>query len=118
MQRLGAFSCRKSAWPVSPRFRGFGGEEGYIHEKFRQAGRRTLCLPWFVWTHRFVRARGVPYANTLEDRLHNYIVGHAGLGLDLAPIVSHFAESLPEETIARVTAAALWEDFDPEARHP
>jgi glycosyltransferase involved in cell wall biosynthesis len=116
MQGLGVFSCRKSAWlGFGPRFRGFGGEEGYIHEKFRQAGRRTLCLPWFLWTHRFVRPRGVPYTNTLEDRLHNYIVGHAELGLDLAPIVTHFAESLPEETIARVVAEALWEDFDTEA---
>src|SRR5919197_369876 len=51
MQGMGAFSCRKSAWlGFNPRFRGFGGEEGYIHEKFRQAGRRTLCLPWLRWT--------------------------------------------------------------------
>lgn len=113
MQGFGAFSCRKSAWlGFNPRFRGFGGEEGYIHEKFRRAGRRTLCLPWFLWTHRFVRPRGVPYRNTLEDRLHNYIVGHAELGLDLVPIVNHFAESLSEETIGRVVAAALWEDLD------
>jgi hypothetical protein len=117
MQGFGAFSCRRSAWPgFNPRFRGFGGEEGYIHEKFRQAGRRTLCLPWFLWTHRFARRKGVPYPNTLEDRLHNYIVGHAELGLDLAPVINHFAESLPEETVARVTAGALWEDFDPDAR--
>ncbi len=113
MQGLGAFSCRRSAWlGFNPRFRGFGGEEGYIHEKFRQAGHRTLCLPWFRWMHRFGRPTGVLYQNTSEDRLHNYVVGHAELGLDLAPVVNHFANFLPEETVARVTAAALWEDLD------
>src|SRR5262245_57603724 len=35
MQGLGAFSCNREAWPgFNPKFRGFGGEEGYIHEKF------------------------------------------------------------------------------------
>ena len=45
MQGLGMFSCRKAAWPgFNPHFRGFGGEEGYIHEKFRQAG-GAVSLP-------------------------------------------------------------------------
>jgi len=56
MQGLGLFCCRKDAWPgFNPRFRGFGGEEGYIHEKFRQAGGQTLCLPFLRWMHRFTR---------------------------------------------------------------
>ena len=38
MQGMGAFSCRKGAWPgFNPMFRGFGWEEGYIHEKIRRA---------------------------------------------------------------------------------
>ncbi len=50
MQGMGVFSCRQSAWQgFNPLFRGFGGEEGYIHEKFRQAGGRCLCLPWLRW---------------------------------------------------------------------
>ena len=44
MQGLGLFACRRAAWPgFNPQFRGFGGEEGYIHEKTRQRGGRTLC---------------------------------------------------------------------------
>ena len=43
-QGLGVFSCRKDAWPgFHPAFRGFGGEEGYIHEKVRQRGARCAC---------------------------------------------------------------------------
>lgn len=82
-QGLGVFSCRTTAWlGFHPQFRGFGGEEGYIHEKFRQAGRRCLCLPWLRWMHRFGRPSGVPYPLTVEDKLHNYVLGHAELGLD------------------------------------
>ena len=109
MQGLGAFACRRSAWlGFNPRFRGFGGEEGYIHEKFRQAGRRTLCLPWFRWMHRFGRPSGVPYPLTLEDKFRNYLIGHAELGLDLAPLLNQFSPRLPAERVVAVAVEALW----------
>ncbi len=109
MQGLGAFSCRKSAWPgFNPRFRGFGGEEGYIHEKFRRAGGRCLCLPWFRWMHRFGRPGGVAYPLTVEDKLRNYLIGHAELGIDLALLFAHFAEFLPGERIIAIAVEALW----------
>src|SRR5215212_6288007 len=83
-QGMGVFSCRKSAWVgFNPAFRGFGGEEGYIHEKFRQAGARCLCLPWLRWVHRFARPTGVPYPALLHDKVKNYIIGHTQLWLDL-----------------------------------
>jgi len=108
MQGLGVFSCRKNAWPgFHPQFRGFGGEEGYIHEKFRQAGRRCLCLPWLRWMHRFSRPAGVKYPLAVEDKLRNYVLGHAELGLDLAPVLEHFAAYLPQERVLAVTEQAL-----------
>jgi len=97
MQGLGLFACRRAAWPgFNPRFRGFGGEEGYIHEKFRRAGGRTLCLPFLRWMHRFNRPLGTPYANRWEDRVRNYFIGFRELGLDTAPIAAHFTELLGE----------------------
>ena len=114
MQGLGVFSCRKEAWPgFNPAFRGFGGEEGYIHEKFRQAGGRSLCLPWLRWVHRFGRPAGVPYPLTIEDKLRNYIIGHAELGLDLAPVMKHFSEYLPEDRVLAVTIEALGGQISP-----
>ena len=108
MQGLGVFSCRKGAWPgFNPCFRGFGGEEGYIHEKFRQAGGRCLCLPWLRWTHRFGGPAGIEYPLTVEEKLRNYLIGHAELGLDLTPVLSHFSEILPEEHVVAVAAEAL-----------
>lgn len=109
MQGLGAFSCRRDAWPgFNPRFRGFGGEEGYIHEKFRRAGARCLCLPWFRWAHRFARPAGVPYPLTVNDKLRNYLIGHAELGLDLEPVLKHFSRYLPEPAVVAVALEALW----------
>lgn len=110
MQGLGVFACRRRAWlGFNPRFRGFGGEEGYIHEKFRQAGRRTLCLPWFRWLHRFARPSGVPYRLTVDDKFRNYMIGHAELGLDLTKPIEHFSASLSQERIAALAAEAIWD---------
>jgi hypothetical protein len=107
MQGLGVFSCRADAWPgFHPGFRGFGGEEGYLHEKFRQAGRRCLCLPWLRWMHRFGRPRGTPYPLTVDDKLRNYLLGHTELGLDPAPVLAHFARYLPPERIDRIAREA------------
>jgi hypothetical protein len=110
MQGLGVFSCRTRAWlGFHPQFRGFGGEEGYIHEKFRQADRRCLCLPWLRWMHRFGRPGGVQYPLIVEDKLRNYVLGHAELGLDLAPVLEHFAAFLPKARVLAIAQQALGE---------
>ncbi|MEM8526155.1 MAG: glycosyltransferase [Bacteroidota bacterium] len=98
MHGSGLFACRKKAWlGFNPRFRGFGGEEGYIHEKFRQAGRKTLCLPFLKWVHRFNQGGGVSYPNLWLDRIRNYYIGHKELGLDTSPIELHFSELIGTE---------------------
>jgi hypothetical protein len=103
MQGLGLFACRRAAWPgFNPKFRGFGAEEGYIHEKTRQRGGRTLCLPYLRWMHRFNRPLGAPYVNRWEDRMRNYFVGYSELGLDTAEMEAHFAELLGAETSERI----------------
>jgi Glycosyl transferase family 2 len=100
---LGLFACGREAWPTFNRmFRGFGGEEGYIHEKIRQRGGRTLCLPFLRWLHRFGRPMGLPYLNRWEDRMRNYMIGFTELGLDPAEMEAHFAEFLGAETSAKI----------------
>lgn len=76
MQGLGLFSCKTENWlGFNEHFKGFGGEEGYIHEKFRQNGGRAMCIPQLRWLHRFGRPKGIPYPNTIEDRAWNYFIG-------------------------------------------
>jgi Glycosyl transferase family 2 len=103
MHGMGLFACRRAAWPgFNPNFRGFGGEEGYIHEKIRQRGGRTLCLPFLRWLHRFDRPLGLSYVNRWEDRVRNYAIGFNELGFDTAEMELHFAELLGAETSARI----------------
>jgi len=107
MQGLGLFSCRKDGWLGFNRlFQGFGGEEWYIHEKYRQRGRKTLCLPFLRWTHRFRRPEGVNYRLEASDRIYNYYVGHLELGADVSGVTEHFKDSVGEEHCLQLLAKA------------
>ncbi|HED12749.1 MAG TPA: glycosyltransferase [Gammaproteobacteria bacterium] len=108
MQGLGLFACQKQAWPgLHPGFRGFGGEEGYLHEKFRRVGGRTLCLPFLRWIHRFGRPREVPYKNTWEDRLRNYLLGHKELAWDTEPVRRHFSEFMDPRVVQQIEYSVM-----------
>ena len=103
MHGLGLFACRRDAWLwFHPEFRGFGGEEGYIHEKFRRAGRRVVLLPFLRWLHRFKTGEAAPYPCTVEDRVRNYLLGLAELGLDSRPLVDQFGQAAVDKARARI----------------
>jgi len=90
---LGLFSCRREAWlGFNPHFRGFGGEEMYIHEKYRQAGHKALCLPFLKWGHRFSRPGGIPYKHVLTryNKIRNYVLGALEVGYSTDRIYEHF----------------------------
>lgn len=112
-QGTGVFACRKDSWlGFNPLFRGFGGEEGYIHKKYKNIGKKTLCLPFLRWLHRFGRPHGVPYPLTLEDKIRNYVIGHTEAGIDLAPMKAHFMETITEEKFEAIKTKALQEMKD------
>lgn len=109
MQGMGLFACRKAAWEsvggFSRLMRGFGGEEGYIHEKFRQRGRKIWCLPFLRWWHRFNRPNGINFTLTWEAKVRNYVIGHLENGLDLEQIIQHFVRCRrPEESVRKIVA--------------
>jgi hypothetical protein len=104
MHGLGLFACRRTAWlGFPPGLRGFGGEEGMIHEKFRQHGRRVLCLPFLRWWHLF-RDPGnpPPFPVTFQDRLRNYRIWANHLSLDVNPIVDRFRGCLSAEQLEEI----------------
>ncbi len=111
-QGLGIFCCAKEAWlGFNSRFAGFGGEEGYIHEKFRQAGRRTLCLPFLRWLHRFNRPLGTRYPVSWDDRIRNYMIGLIENKLPITDMQLHF-EELIGEAAARSTISTIQIELD------
>lgn len=94
-QGLGLFIAAKEHWlGFNPHHRHFGGEECYIHEKYRQAGRKTYCLPWMAWNHRFGRPEGPKYPITREGKMRNYVLEFQELGLDVEPIRQHFIDEI------------------------
>ncbi len=110
MQGLGLFVARRNTWlGFNPAFRGFGGEEGYIHEKYRRAGRRTLCLPFLRWVHRFPRPMGIPYVISWEDRVRNYMLGFRELRMPTDEMEAHFRELLGVKTADRLFDAVKGE---------
>jgi glycosyltransferase involved in cell wall biosynthesis len=104
MHGMGLFGCFRDKWlNFNPKFKGFGGEEFYIHEKYRKAGHKVICLPWMIWTHKFhVQSEPTLYLNSLEDRLGNYIIGFNELGIDKAQLVEHFGQPLYDRAMADV----------------
>ena len=115
MQGLGVFACARRAWPgLNPRLRGFGAEEGYLHETFRRRGGRVLCHPRLQWAHRFQRPHGISYPNRWEDRIRNYLVAWGEMGWDVAPMEAHFVEELASQ----FDVAALIELVRGQVTHP
>lgn len=90
----GFFACKKSAWlGFNKHFRGFGGETGYIQEKYRKAGRKVWCHPKMTWLHLFYNeGRKIPYQLDIKDRIRNYILGFDELNLSLDPIRNEFGK--------------------------
>ena len=102
-QGMGAFSSRKEAWlGFNELFSGFGAEEGYIHEKYRRAGKKALCLPFLRWVHRFTRPEGPKFPLTIENKARNYFIGHMENKMDVEPIIEHFSQWLKKENLEKM----------------
>jgi hypothetical protein len=108
MQGMGLLAFKKSEWHgINKHFKGFGGEEGYIAEKFRTWGGKNICLPTLKWNHRFGRPNGVKYPLILEDRIWNYFIGWLELTKDpnhkmILDIKNHFKQRIPENSINNI----------------
>lgn len=120
-QGMGMFICRKDAWlGFNDDFRGFGGEEYYIHTKYWNSGRKCLCVPKFGWIHRFGRPNGVKYPLTVSDKVRNYVIGHLEVGLPLHQIKAHFVTGgkFPEAEWERLIADPRNYSFGEQSKEP
>jgi hypothetical protein len=100
---LGLFSSRKNSWPgFNNKFRGFGGEEGYIHEKYKLNGKKTICLPFLRWNHRFARPNGIPYSVDLKERFRNYMIAFNEIGKDINEVIDNFKSTISTDYIDEV----------------
>jgi hypothetical protein len=106
---MGLFGCRTAAWiPFASGLRGFGGEEGILHGKWRNRGRAVRCLPFMRWWHLF-RKEPAPYQPQEHDKIRNTVIGFVDAGLDLAPVFARWGD------VARKIAAECRRDLYSEA---
>lgn len=91
---MGLFSYRKSTWlGFAKHCTGFGGEEMNIHRKYKNAGRKSLCLPFLQWNHRFDRVGGTPYPAPTQAHVRNAVLWANENGESLDRIKLHFVDS-------------------------
>lgn len=102
----GFFATRRESWlRFNPAFRGFGGETGYIQEKYRKAGRRVLCYPNMKWVHFFCNGgRKIPFPVRENEKIRNYIIGFRELGIDTGSIENHFGKLKFDRAAAEAAA--------------
>ena len=124
-QGLGMFLGRRESWPgFDRRWRGFGGEEGCIHEVFRERGDRALCHPEWPWVHRFAKPGGVNVPSYTYSKVRNYVLGFQRVGRDIDEIRKHFVVDLANDpdpaTRRQALAAAEWDMIvaDPDRELP
>lgn len=109
---LGLWMMRREAWPgFNPFFRGFGGEEGYVHEVVRQRGGRALCHPALRWRHKFRDIEGwdknpIPYPSFTRDHIRNMVIGHREVGIDPVVIKTEFGKKVDDATWTELTREA------------
>jgi len=82
--------------------RGFGGEEGYIHEKYKLEGKETICLPFLRWNHRFAKPSGTPYKLDVKQRFRNYMIAFKEVGKDTQEVIDNFTPVVPADYINEV----------------
>lgn len=100
---MGLFACRRDKWlGFNSHFRGFGGEEGYLAIKYRQAGHQCVQIPGLKWSHRFGRTFGIPYPLSVDDKLRNYLIGCRELDIDPTDCMACFADELPTEAVLKI----------------
>ncbi len=108
MHGWGILAAKTDSWlGFSDDFIGFGGEEGYIHEKYRQHKRKIWCLPFLRWVHRFNRPRGVPYTLDIRERIRNYMIGYKELGLEINDVIDHFAKNHPNINLQEILDSVI-----------
>lgn len=87
----GFLSSRKDNWlGFNEHFRGFGGEEGYIQQKYWKNTRPAFVFQELGWCHLFEDIDRSNSHKSVFDQARNYIIGWQELGFDLTEMKDHF----------------------------
>lgn len=116
------FACRRDAWlPFNPHLRGFGGADLYLHRKFQQAGRRSVCLGFLKGMHRFTSPAMQKYRITNANVARNYVLGLQELAAPLDAARAEFVGKggMPAQVWEKIVADPISAAYDrPPRREP
>ena len=102
------FMQRKHYPFFSPYFKGFAGEEIYLHDKVRRNGGRVLCHRALGWVHRFDRfGRNITYTLSLNDKMRNYMIAAYEMNWNIQQMREYFGKGLPEDQRLEVETALV-----------
>ncbi|MEM1874878.1 MAG: DUF6171 family protein [Candidatus Hadarchaeales archaeon] len=105
---LGLFVINKNFWPhFHPLHRGFGGEEGYIHEKIRRNGGKVIFHPSIRFWHRYYRV-AVPYPLSKQDKIRNYLLHFFDLYGNDPGKLAHEIDRMRQHFVFREPETAPW----------
>lgn len=118
-QGMGLWLTRRDTWlgyPIS--FNHFSGEEGYIQELYRAAGRKAWCLPFLGWVHCFGHVGGTTYKNTNYDKMRNHLIAFRHLGISDEYPDEYYSAIIGKDEAARCRADVDTLDIQKVNRHP
>ena len=94
---LGCFLVHKAFWlGFHPLATEFGGEECYIHEKYRRSGGKAILLDNWEYWHCYTRIN-TPYPASGYARVRNYVLNFTELGWPLDRLHKYFVQGIPED---------------------
>ncbi len=96
-QGCGLFACNKAAWPgFHSLLRGFGPEEGHLHNRIRRNGGKCWSMPWLKWWHGFSNPGGERSGGLgADERLRGYLVTSFDTGKPtVEEIRKHYVEEM------------------------
>jgi predicted O-methyltransferase YrrM/glycosyltransferase involved in cell wall biosynthesis len=109
---MGCFATHTDTWQgYNPAFRGFGGEETYIHNLYHRSECKTWCVPGFRWWHKFARGTPAKYVAKVIDQFRNYRLGWQELGLPMSHLDAYFKGRLTQAEYQSVITG----EYDPTA---
>jgi hypothetical protein len=94
-QGCGSFMAQRRTWLAFHRqWRGFGGEEFYIAEKYRAAGRRVLCVGDMPWWHDYDGGPKLNYTRAVQNTVRNVVLGNVDLRQSNDDARKHYVDEI------------------------
>lgn len=112
-QGTGLMAGRVDAWQgYNENFKGYGGNETLLMERYRQDGHKVLCMPFLRWAHRFDGPHvKKPYNHDWSSRYRNYAITFGELGWSRKELNDHYEKTWGSPAKLKKAEGSFLEEF-------